>query len=83
MRLRRLEAFRQGLRDLGYVEGTNIIFDYRHAGSSFERLPELAAELISLKPDVLVAVTTNAAIAAKSNQNHSDCFYGRHGSNYR
>jgi putative tryptophan/tyrosine transport system substrate-binding protein len=61
----RLNAFRQGLRDLGYVEGTNIIFDYRHAGSSFERLPELAAELIALKPDVLVAVTTNAAIAAK------------------
>jgi putative ABC transport system substrate-binding protein len=61
----RLDAFRQGLRDLGYVEGVNIIFDYRHAGGNFERLPGLAAELIGLKPDVLVAVTTNAAITAK------------------
>ena len=61
----RLEAFRQGLRDLGYIEGQNIIIEYRHEGRGFERLPELAAELIGQKPDVLVAVTTNAALAAK------------------
>ena len=61
----RLEAFRQGLRDLGYIEGQNIVIEYRHEGRSFERLPELAAELIRLKIDVLVAVTTNAALAAK------------------
>jgi putative ABC transport system substrate-binding protein len=61
----RLEAFRQGLRDLGYVEGQNIVIEYRHAAGSFERLPELAAELIRQKPDVLVAVTTNAAQAAR------------------
>lgn len=61
----RLEAFRQGLRDLGYIEGQNILIDYRHAGGGFERLPDLAAELIGLKIDVLVAVTTNAALAAK------------------
>ncbi len=61
----RLEAFRQGLRDLGYIEGQNIFVDYRHEGRSFERLPDLAAELIGLKIDVLVAVTTNAALAAK------------------
>ena len=61
----RLEAFRQGLRDLGYVEGRNIIVDYRHEDHEFERLPELAAELVGLKIDVLVAVTTNAALAAK------------------
>ncbi len=61
----RLEAFRQGLRDLGYIEGQNLIIEYRHEGSGFERLPELAAELVGQKPDVLVAVTTNAAQAAK------------------
>ena len=62
----RLEAFRQGLRELGYVEGQNFIFEYRHEGGRFERLPELVAELIGQKPDVLVAVTTNAAQAARN-----------------
>jgi putative tryptophan/tyrosine transport system substrate-binding protein len=61
----RLDAFRQGLRDLGYVEGQNIVLDYRHADSAFERLPALADELIRSNIDVLVAVTTNAALAAK------------------
>jgi ABC-type uncharacterized transport system substrate-binding protein len=61
----RLEAFRQGMRDLGYVEGQNMIIDYRHEAGNFERLPELAAELVGQKPDVLVTVTTNAALAAK------------------
>jgi putative ABC transport system substrate-binding protein len=61
----RLEAFRQGLRELGYLEGKNIIVEYRHESRGFERLPELAAELVGQKPDVLVAVTTNAALAAK------------------
>ena len=60
----RLEAFRQGLRELGYIEGQNIIIEYRHEGGGFERLPALAAELVALKIDVLVAVTTNAALAA-------------------
>jgi putative ABC transport system substrate-binding protein len=62
----RLEAFRQGLRDMGYVEGQNLVVEYRHQAGGFERLPELAAELVQQKPDVLVAVTTNAAIAAKN-----------------
>ena len=61
----RLEAFRQGLRERGYIEGQNILIDYRHEDRGFEKLPELAAELIRLKIDVLVAVTTNAALAAK------------------
>jgi putative tryptophan/tyrosine transport system substrate-binding protein len=61
----RLEAFRHGLREYGYIEGQNILIDYRHEGRSFDRLPALAAELIGLKIDVLVAVTTNAALAAK------------------
>jgi len=61
----RLEAFRQGLLDHGYIEGQNMIIEYRHEAGVFERLPELAAELVGQKPDVLVAVTTNAALAAK------------------
>jgi len=61
----RLKAFRQGLLDLGHIEGQNIIIEYRHEGGGFERLPALAAELVAQKPDVLVAVTTNAALAAK------------------
>ena len=61
----RLEAFRQGLRDLGYVEGQNIVIDYRHEGGGFERLPDLAAELVGQKPDVLVAVTTNVVPPSK------------------
>ena len=62
----RLEAFRQGLRDLGYIEGQNIIIEFRHEDRGFQRLPELAAELVRLKIDVLVAVTTNAALAAQN-----------------
>lgn len=61
----RLKAFRQGLRDLGYVEGQNILIEYRHESVDLQRLPELAAELVRLDIDVLVAVTTNAAQAAR------------------
>ena len=61
----RLKAFRQGLLDLGHVEGQNIIIDYRYEAGGFERLPALAAELVGQKPDALVAVTTNAAVAVK------------------
>ncbi len=58
-------AFRQGLRDLGYVEGSNLVFEYRSAEGKVERLPALAAELVALKVDVIVAPTTPAALAAK------------------
>jgi putative ABC transport system substrate-binding protein len=61
----RLQAFKQGLRELGYVEGRDVIIDYRHEDRSLDRLPALAAELVAMKPDVLVGVTTNAAIAVK------------------
>jgi putative tryptophan/tyrosine transport system substrate-binding protein len=61
----RLEAFRKGLRGYGYIEGQNILIETRHESTNLERLPEHAAELVSRKPDVLVAVTTNAALAAK------------------
>jgi putative ABC transport system substrate-binding protein len=59
------EAFRQGLRDLGYVEGRNLVVEYRDAEGKLERLPALAAELVALKPDVIVAPNTVAALAAK------------------
>jgi putative ABC transport system substrate-binding protein len=62
----RAEAFRKGLRDLGYIEGQNIIIEYRYEERAFERLPGMAAELVRLKIDVLVTVTTNAALAAKN-----------------
>jgi putative tryptophan/tyrosine transport system substrate-binding protein len=58
-------AFRQGLRDLGYVEGSNLVIEYRSAEGKVERLPALAAELIALNVDVIVAVTTPATLAAK------------------
>jgi len=59
------EAFRQGLRDLGYVEGRNLAIEYRDAEGKLERLPARAAELVALKVDVIVAPTTPAALAAK------------------
>jgi putative tryptophan/tyrosine transport system substrate-binding protein len=59
------EAFRKGLRELGYVEGQNIRIEYRQAGGNVERLRELADELVSLKVDVLVAASTQAVEAAK------------------
>jgi putative ABC transport system substrate-binding protein len=59
------EAFRQGLRDLGYVEGRNVVIEYRDAEGKPERLPALAAELVALKVDVLVAQPTVTALAAK------------------
>jgi len=50
----RVEAFRQGLRELGYVEGKNIVVEYRYAEEKLDRLPALAAELVRLKVDVIV-----------------------------
>jgi putative ABC transport system substrate-binding protein len=59
------EAFRQGLRDLGYVEGRNLVIEYRDAEGKVERFPALAAELVALKVDVIVASGTLAALAVK------------------
>ncbi len=61
----RVEAFRQRLRHLGYVEGKNIAFEYRYAEGKRGRLPGLVAELVRLKVDVIVTVGTPGAEAAK------------------
>ncbi len=60
------EGFRQGLRELGWVEGRNIVVEYRFAGGRYDRLPELAADLVQLKVDV-IAVAGNAAAVAAAN----------------
>jgi putative tryptophan/tyrosine transport system substrate-binding protein len=60
-----LESFLRGLRGLGYVEGKNIVIEYRYAEGKFDRLRELAAELISLKVDVIVTTTSGSAHAAQ------------------
>jgi putative ABC transport system substrate-binding protein len=61
----RLDRFRDGLRDLGYVEGQNILIDFRWAEADYAKLPELAAELIGLKVDMLVTYGTPGTLAAK------------------
>src|SRR5262245_63470983 len=58
-------VFTTALRDLGYIEGRNIVIDWRWAAGNNERYPRLAAELVALKPDVIVADTTPAVLAAK------------------
>ena len=62
---RNLEAFRQGLRELGYIEGTNIIIEYRYSDGRNERMPALAEELVRLKVDIIVADSYLAARDAK------------------
>ena len=61
----RIEAFRQGLRELGYVEGKNIVVEYRYAEGKLDRLSELAAELVRLKVEVIVTAGPPPTRAAK------------------
>ena len=61
-----LRVLRQGLRELGYVEGKTFTIDYRSAEGKFDQLPALAAELVRLKVDAIVTQGTPAAVAAKS-----------------
>src|SRR5262245_54416998 len=61
----RLEGFRQGLRDFGYIEGATITVEYRWAEGRYERLPELAAELVRSKVDLIVTHSTPGSLAAK------------------
>ena len=62
----RMEAFRQGLRELGYVEGKNIVIDQRWAEAKLDRLPALTAELLRLKVDIIVTAGAPATRAAKN-----------------
>ncbi|HEY2918879.1 MAG TPA: ABC transporter substrate-binding protein [Candidatus Binatia bacterium] len=61
-----VEAFRQGLRELGYAEGNNIAIEYRFAEGKRERLAELVSELVRLKVDIIVAENSSAGLAAKA-----------------
>ena len=62
----RTEAFRLGLKELGYVEGKNIVIEYRSPEGKFDRLPSLAAELVRLKVDVIVTAGAGATRPAKA-----------------
>src|SRR6266436_6546392 len=64
-----LSAFRRGLRELGYVEGRNLVLDYRSAEGDAKRFPGLAAELIHLNVDLIVTRGTPAVLAAKNATN--------------
>jgi putative ABC transport system substrate-binding protein len=59
------EALRQGLREIGYIEGKNIIMEFRYAEGKLDRLAELATDLVHLKPDIIVVGGTRVAVAAK------------------
>ena len=59
------QAFRLGLRDLGWAEGKNISFEYRYADGKHDRFPDLAADLVHLKVDVIVTAVTSDSLAAK------------------
>jgi putative tryptophan/tyrosine transport system substrate-binding protein len=60
------DEFQRGLRELGYVEGRNIIIEYRFADGKFDRLDQFAAELVRLDVDIIVSVVTQASLAAKN-----------------
>jgi putative ABC transport system substrate-binding protein len=61
----RIEAFRQGLRELGYVEGKDIIIEYRSAEGKLDRLPTLAVELVNLKVDIIFSAGPTVTRPAK------------------
>src|ERR1043165_3973933 len=60
------EAFRQGLRDLGYIETQNVVIEQRYAHGASDRLPGLAADLVRLKMDVIVVDGTPTAVVVKA-----------------
>ena len=68
----RYEAFRQGLREVGYTEGKDILIEYRYAQEKLEQLPTFAAELVGLKPDLIVSGGPTPTRRHTSDQNDSD-----------
>lgn len=64
----RIEAFRHGLRELGYVEGKNIVIEYRYAEGKPDRLPALAADLVRLKIDIIVTGGTSPTLPPRKQQ---------------
>jgi ABC-type uncharacterized transport system substrate-binding protein len=72
-----IEAFRNGLRELGYVEGQNIIIEYRYAEGQENRLADIAAEMVRLKVEVIVATGTQATSAAEKQPRRSRWSWGR------
>ena len=68
-----LEPFYRGLRDLGYIEGKNIIIERRYADGDVKRLSDQAAELIKLKPDIIVAWSTSSCGEARHKHNTYRC----------
>ena len=69
-----LESFRRGLRDLGWVEGRNVVVEYRWAEGRFDRLHEIADELVSLNVDVIVAPSSIYTEAARQRHPQSRSF---------
>src|SRR5215831_10258015 len=60
-----IDVFRVRMRELGWIEGRNLVLDVRYADDRYDRLPALAAEIVALKPDVIFAGATAATLAAK------------------
>src|SRR5215831_20230661 len=60
-----LDSFKQGMRERGYTEGKNVIFEYRYAEGKYDRLPDLAADLVQKKVDVIVTTSSLSAQAAR------------------
>jgi putative ABC transport system substrate-binding protein len=69
----RTQAFRQGLRELGYVEGKNIVIEWRRHEGKVDRLPALATELVRLKVDVIVVTGVRFTLSQRGHRHNSHC----------